>query len=571
MGVVCCIQAVVGLSCSNAGPDAEGEEPPDTVYRPELTPIGELPEISAETLFSGIQELASDDYEGRAPGSRGEERTVNYLTGQFETMGLQPGNTNGTYVQDVPLVGITSNVTPLVVMSGSGEYRGTLGADFVAWTKRADEHVSVIDSEMVFVGYGIVAPEYAWDDYKGMDVSGKTLVMLVNDPPVPSPSDPSNFDPAVFGGKAMTYYGRWTYKFEIAAEKGATGAFIIHETEPAGYPFSVLQSSNSGERFDLEAADKNHGRAAVEGWVTEQAGRTILELAGQDFDELKDRAATREFSPVPLGLSVSVTLENKLRRLRSRNVVALLEGQDPALKDQYVVYTAHWDHLGVGPEVDGDAIYNGAKDNASGTAGLLEIARAFRELRMPPSRSILFLAPTAEEQGLLGSAFYSLNPIYPLKDTVADINIDGLNVNGRTTDVTLIGFGASSLDEIVRDVAGEQGRIVRPDSEPQSGHYYRSDHFNFAQQGVPALYLKEGVDFVGRSQEYSDEVRRRYTELDYHQPSDEVKSDWDLSGAAEDLKLLFAVGYRVAQADSIPELSPGNEFQSRREAMLEAR
>jgi len=420
---------------------------------------------------------------------------------------------------------------------------------------------------MVFVGYGVVAPEFNWDDYKGLDVKGKTLVMLVNDPPVPDPNNASELDPKTFGGKAMTYYGRWTYKYEIGAQKGAAGVLIVHETGPAGYPFEVVQSKVT-EQFDLVTPDKNMGRASIEGWITLDRGKKLLKMAGQDFDALKKQAATRDFKPVPLGVTASMALHNKLRTIDSKNVVARLEGGDPTLKDEYVVYTAHWDHLGIGPAVNGDRIYNGAKDNAVGTAGLLEIARAFTKLPAPPKRSILFVSVTAEEQGLLGSQYYSVTPLYPLAKTLANINIDGLNVHGRTRDLTLIGFGASELDDYVSDAAGEQGRVVRPDPEPEKGFYYRSDHFNFAKQGVPALDPDEGIEFIGKPPEYGKNVRDDYTEHNYHKPSDEVRPDWDLSGAGEDLELLFAVGYRVAQADRFPQWRPGNEFKAKRDAML---
>jgi len=534
-------------------------------------PMSQLPDIDSHSLMEGIVELASDDYQGRAPGSKGETQTVGYLVNQFKSMGLQPGNTDGSYVQDVPLVGIRTEGAPLIVKDGDEQRELAWNDQVVAWTKHVVGSAIVIDSEMVFVGYGVVAPEYDWDDYKDVDVKGKTLLMLVNDPPVRDPSSPDGLDPNVFGGSAMTHYGRWTYKFEIAAEQGAAAALIIHETEPAGYPFSVLQGGNGGERFDLVTPDRNMNRASIEGWVPVEQGRTLLGMAGQDFDALKAQARTRQFKPVPLGITASMALTNTLRTIDSQNVVARLEGRDPSVAHEHVIYTAHWDHLGVGSEVDGDSIYNGAKDNASGTAGLLEIARAFTQLPEPPRRSILFLAVTAEEQGLLGSQHYSVAPIYPLADAVANINLDGLNMYGRTSDLTLVGYGASDLDNYVRAAAGEQGRVVRPDPEPQSGNYYRSDHFNFARQGVPALYPDDGADFVGQTPEMSARVQREYRALDYHKPSDEVKDDWDSSGASEDLKLVLAVGYRVAEAETIPEWSPGNEFRARREEMLKQR
>jgi Zn-dependent M28 family amino/carboxypeptidase len=518
------------------------------------------PTIDGGAILAHVKILASDEFEGRAPGTKGEDLTVKYLVDEFQKLRLKPGNTDGTFTQKVPLVGITPDpAMALTFTKGAQAETLKFKDDFVAWTKHVADSASLDGSELVFVGYGVEAPEFKWDDYKGVDLKGKTMVVLINDPPVP--------DTKVFGGKAMTYYGRWTYKYETGAKKGAKGILIVHETEPAGYPFSVIQSS-SGERFDLATPDKNMGRASVEGWISLDRAKQLFKMAGQDFDALKARAATREFKPVPLGVTASVQIKNTLRTLDSRNVVAKLEGSDPKLKDEYVVYTAHWDHLGVGPEVKGDKIYNGAKDNASGTAALIEIARAFTKATPPPKRSILFLAVTAEEQGLLGSQHYSVAPIYPLAKTLANINMDGLNMYGRTKDIVVIGMGASDLDDYLKAAAAEQGRTLKPDPESEKGFYYRSDHFNFAKQGVPALYTDEGVDFTGKPAGYGMQVRDQYTTQDYHAPSDEVKPDWDPSGAAEDAQLFFLVGYRVANAAKYPEWKPGNEFRAVRERQL---
>jgi Zn-dependent M28 family amino/carboxypeptidase len=560
------LSIVVGASlagCSSSRPATQGDQPGHA----ERIPIGQLPDIDVDAVLAHTRVLASDRFEGRGPGTRGEELTVNYLVEQFKKIGLKPGNTDGTFIQKVPLVGITPAPANLVFRRGAQQQTLAWKSDVVAWTKHVADSAAVAGSEVVFVGYGVVAPEFDWDDYKGLDVKGKTLLMLVNDPPVPDPADPNQLDPHTFGGKAMTYYGRWTYKYEIGAQKGAAAVLLVHETGPAGYGFNVVQGK-IGEQFDLVTPDKNMSRAAIEGWITLEQGRKLLKMAGQDFDALKTQAASRDFKPVPLGVTASMTIHNKLRTIDSRNVVAKLDGGDPARRDEYVVYTAHWDHFGIGAPVNGDRIYHGAKDNAVGTAGLLEIARAFTKLPAPPRRSILFLAVTAEEQGLLGSQYYSVAPIYPLAKTVANINMDGLNVHGRTKDLTLIGYGASDLDDYARDAAGEQGRVIRPDAEPEKGFYYRSDHFNFAKQGVPALDPDEGVDFMGKPADYGRQVRDEYTEHYYHQPSDTVKPDWDLSGAREDLKLFFAVGYRVAQADRFPEWKPGNEFKAKRDEML---
>ncbi|MGE5243639.1 MAG: M28 family metallopeptidase [Betaproteobacteria bacterium] len=565
------LAAISSTACSRSQPPAQkAAGPAPAAQSGERVPIGQLPQVDTGAVLAHTKVLASDEYEGRAPGTRGEDLTVNYIVSEFRKIGLKPGNTNGSYIQKVPLVGITASPAPLVLKKGSQTRQLKWKDEVVAWTKHVAPEAHIDNSELVFVGYGVVAPEFNWDDYKGLDVKGKTLVMLVNDPPVPDPSNPDQLDPKTFGGKAMTYYGRWTYKYEIGAQKGAAGVLIVHETGPAGYPFAVVQG-NLGEKFDLVTPDKNMSRAAIEGWITEDSAKELFKMAGQDFDALKAQAATRDFKPVPLGVSASMTLHNKLRTIDSRNVVAKLQGSDPTLRDEYVVYSAHWDHLGVGQPVNGDRIYNGAVDNAVGVAGMLEIARAYTKLPVAPKRSILFLAVTAEEQGLLGSQYYATTPIYPLAKTLADINIDTLNVHGRTRDLTLVGYGASDLDDYTKDVAGEQGRIIRPDPEPEKGFYYRSDHFNFAKQGVPALDPDAGVDYIGKPAGYGEKLREEFTERDYHKPSDEVRPDWDLSGAREDLELLFAVGYRVAQAEKYPEWAPGNEFKAARDAMLARR
>jgi len=525
--------------------------------------IGQLPSLDMDALLGHVKRLASDEFEGRAPGTKGEELSVNYLADQFKKVGLTAGNTDGTYFQKVPLVGITPAPAPLVFKKGGQQQTLKWKDDVVAWTKHVAESATIDNSELVFVGYGVVAPEFNWDDYKGLDVKGKTLVMLVNDPPVPDPSNAAELDPKTFGGKAMTYYGRWTYKYEIGAQKGAAGVLIVHETGPAGYGFNVVQGK-TGEQFDLVTPDKNMGRAAIEGWITLDRAKQLLQSAGQDFDALKAQAATRDFKPVPLGVTASMTIHNKLRTIDSRNVVAKLEGSDPAVKDEYVVYTAHWDHFGK----NADGIFHGAEDDALGCAALIEMGRAFKKLAAPPRRSILFLAVTAEEQGLLGSQYYSVTPIYPLAKTVADINMDAWNVHGRTKDLTVVGFGASDLDDYARDAAAEQGRVVHGDAEPEKGFFYRSDHFNFAKQGVPALDPEGGVEYLGKPADYGKKMRDEWTEHRYHTPKDIVYPDWDLSGTNEDLRVFLAVGYRVAQADKIPEWKPGNEFKAKRDAML---
>ncbi len=445
------------------------------------------PDITADAILAHVKVLASDRFEGRAPGTKGEDLTVAYIADEFKKAGLVPGNPDGTYVQPVPMVGVTVEPpSSLVFRKGLQARTLAFRDDVVAWTKRVQDSVSVKDSEVVFVGYGIEAPEQRWDDYKGVDLAGKTLIVLINDPPVPDPADPSKLDPKTFGGRAMTYYGRWTYKYEIGAAKKAAAVLIVHETEPAAYPFAVVQGKVT-EQFDLLTPDKGMNRAAIEGWITVDQAKALFAMAGQDFDALKKQAATRAFKPVPFGVTASMTLNNRIRRIDSRNVVGKIVGSDPALRDEFVVFTAHWDHFGVGPAVNGDTIYNGALDNATGVGGLIELARAFARLPVPPKRSLLFLAVTAEEQGLLGSDYYARHPLYPLAKTVGVINMDGLNIYGKTRDLTVVGLGQSELDDYARQAAKEQGREVRADPSPEKGSYFRSDHFPFAKQGVPAI------------------------------------------------------------------------------------
>jgi Zn-dependent M28 family amino/carboxypeptidase len=554
---------MAGLACGGCRTSESGAvlSPPSGQI-----PIGQLPEVDMGAVLGHTKILSSDEFEGRMPGTRGEKLAVDYLVGQFQKMGLEPGSRDGTYLQKVPLVGIAPTPAPLVVRKGTREERLRWKDDFVAWTKHVTEMAVLAQSELVFVGYGVEAPEFEWDDFKGVDVRGKTLVTLVNDPPVPDPSNPGTLDPKTFGGEAMTYYGRWTYKYEIAARKGAAGVLIIHESDLAGYPFDVVQSSNSGEKFDLITADRNMGRAAIEGWVSLDVGKKLLQMAGQDFEALKTSAASREFRPVPLGLRASITIRNRLRTVDSHNVLARLRGRDLARADEFVVYTAHWDHLGKTAE----GVFHGAQDNALGCAALLEVARALTKLSVPPKRSVLFLAVTAEEQGLLGSQYYSMHPAHPLEKTLANINMDSWNVHGRTRDFTVVGYGLSDLDDYVRDVAGEQGRIVHGDPEPGKGFYYRSDHFNFAKQGVPAIdaHSQSNREYFGKPPDFADRIHSDWTEQHYHRPSDVVAADWDLAGTREDLKTLMAVGYRVAQAEKYPEWKPGTEFRPIREAML---
>jgi Zn-dependent M28 family amino/carboxypeptidase len=527
-----------------------------------------FPAIDGGRVLEHTKTLASDEFEGRAPGTHGEDLTIAYITEQYKKAGLAPGNPDGTYIQKVPMVGIiTDQKGVLSFHKGASERKLAWRDDFVAWTKRVADTVSVDASQMVFVGYGVQAPEFNWDDYKGIDLKGKTMVVLVGDPPVPDPNNPAELDAKMFGGRAMTYYGRWTYKYEMGEKLGAAAVLIVHETEPAGYPFTVVQGKTA-EQFSLVAPDKNMGRAAVEGWITLEQAKALFAMAGKDFDALKKSALSPAFKPVALGVTASATLHNTIRTIDSRNVIGKIEGSDPALKNEYVFYTAHWDHFGIGVPVGGDRIYHGAVDNATGVAGLVEIGRAFAAMPVRSRRTILMLAVTGEEQGLLGSGYYAANPLYPLARTVGVINMDALNVLGKTKDITITGLGNSDLDDYAQKVAAEQGREIKPDPTPEKGGFYRSDHFPFAQQGVPALASGGGIDFIGKPAGWGRERMAAFTANDYHKPSDRVRPDWDMSGAVQDLQFYWMVGYRIAQADQYPQWKPGTEFKAKRDEML---
>ena len=525
--------------------------------------------ITAEGILGHIKILSSDEYEGRLPGTRGGELTVEYITEQFKNLHLAPGNPDGSYVEAVALAGIRGRATGSF-MAGGQIITLEFPKDAVALTERFLPDVAVKDSDMIFVGYGVVAPEYDWDDYKGVDVRGKTLVMLINDPPVVDPHDPSKLDDSKFKGRAMTYYGRWTYKFEIAAEKGAAAAIIVHQTAPAAYGWEVVQNSWSGEKFNTAAANKHIDRIAVESWITLDKAKELFRRSGQDFDALFRSAARADFKPLALKAKANFTLANDLREVTSYNVLARLEGSNPKRRNELVVYTAHWDHFGRNPNLVGDQIFHGAADNASGVAGMLEVAKAYTKLARSPARSILFMAVTAEEQGLLGSKWYAAHPLYPLNQTVAEINMDVLNVWGRTRDLTLPGLGQSTLEDTLTQLAKAHGRTVLPDQEPEKGEYYRSDHFEFAKVGVPAVSYGGGYDYIGRPRDWGIKKHDDYTAHDYHKPSDMVKPDWNLSGAVDDLRLMLELGYTVAQSGEYPQWKSGSEFKARRDAMMKA-
>ena len=523
--------------------------------------------ITGEDILRHTRRLASDEFEGRGPASKGEELTVQYLVDAFKGMGLLPGNPHGTWFQEVPMVGVTSTSKMSLTIKGQ-KTEIFFPQDITAWSPRLEKNVEVKGSELVFVGYGVEAPEYGWDDYKGVDVKGKTLVMLVNDPAVVDQN--GKLDDKMFKGFAMTYYGRWTYKYEIAAKKGAAAAIVIHETGPAGYPYFVIVNSNGREQFRLK--DSTEKPIAIQAWFSLERAKQVLSACGQDFDELKKRAVRKDFRPVALGAMFDVSLTNSMREVWLKNVIAKLPGSYPQKKNEYVIYTAHWDHLGKDTRLQGDQIYNGAMDNASGTACFLEIAEAFTKLERKPDRTILFLAVTAEEKGLLGSKYYAEHPLYSLEKTLANINLDGASLFGRRKDLGVVGFGNSTLDDQVVEFARKQGRTVRQELSADKGFYYRSDHFEFAKLGVPALYLDK-IDglYEGKPADYGQKKREEFLDKDYHKVSDEVKSDWELEGAVDDTRVMFEVGERVAREEKWPEWKPGTEFKAMREAMLKRR
>ena len=532
-------------------------------------PASDPQQAAADRMLEHIRVLSSDEFEGRAPGSEGEKKAVAYMQGEFSKLGLLPGNPDGTFIQDVPLVGVASTTQASFDLGGTTMTPAWIN-DFVAVTRRDAPDVEVRDSGIVFVGYGVVAPEYGWDDFKGVDVRGKTVVMLINDPPVVDPNDPTKLDDRMFKGKAETYYGRWTYKYEEASAMGAAACLIVHETGPAGYPFAVIAGSWGRENFDLKTEDGNMGRVKVEGWLTLDCARRLFAAAGYDYAALKAAAAKKDFHPVEFKATASFSVATKTRTIASRNVVAKLEGSDPALRDQYVIYSAHWDHLGKNPKLKGDPIFHGAADNASGCAGLLEIAREYTLLPPAerPKRSILFIAVTAEEQGLLGSRYYAEHPLYPLAKTLADLNIDGMQQAGPSRDLQVIGYGNTTLEDLAASVLAKQGRVIVPDLEPEKGYFYRSDQFEFSKVGVPAFYTSAGFDIVGQPEGYGRMRRENYTANDYHKPSDVIKPWWDLRGAVLDADTLFQMGLQVAQTDTWPEWKPGCEFKARRDAMM---
>ncbi|MFL5350142.1 MAG: M28 family peptidase [Hyalangium sp.] len=517
--------------------------------------------IDANLLRGHVRFLAHDLLEGRGPGTRGDELAQAYIASQFETAGLKPGGEDGSYLQPFELVGITGHPEQLSFSTASAHTELKFHDDFIAVSGVQEPEAKLEGSELVFVGYGIVAPEYAWDDFKGMDLRGKTLLILNSDP-----AD----DPQLFAGRTRLWYGRWDYKYEQAAKVGAAGAIILHTTPSAGYPWQVVQTSWSGEQFELPAT--SGPRLQVKAWTTEEATQRIVHLAGKDLDALVASAQNRDFQPVPLGVKVSTRFSTQVRRRPTANVLGVLPGSDPKLAQQVVLYTAHHDHLGMkGNAKPGeDAIYNGAVDNASGVAALLSVARAFQALPKPPRRTVLFAAVAAEEQGLLGSQYLSAHLPVPPGRIATNLNIDGVNILGRTRDVTVIGLGKSSLDPIITGLAKAQGRTVKADQLSDRGFFYRSDQFAFAKLGIPAAYFGSGMDFIGRPEGWGKQQREQWEAKHYHQPSDELRPEWDLSGAVEDVRLYFLLGAHVARAPEGPYWNKGDEFEAPRLESLKA-
>jgi hypothetical protein len=519
-------------------------------------------QISGEFIRKIVKEISDDRYEGRGPGSRGDEAARKYLAAELAALGLEPGGPNGSWEQEFELVAVDSDQPPeWVFQRGDSAVSFTQWDDFMVNSGVQADRAEFDDAEVVFVGYGIQAPEFDWDDFKGVDLKGKVLLIMNNDP---------EWDPDLFGGETRLWYGRWDYKYQKAAEMGAVGAIIIHTTPSAGYPFQVLQTSRTGPQFELPAGDEP--RSQITAWLVEDAARKLVGLAGLDLDELRESADNRDFEPVPLGVTTSIDMDVDIVRTKSANVLGLIPGSDPDLRDEVVIYTAHHDHLGIGkPNEEGDAIYNGAYDNASGVGVVMSIAQGMKALPEAPRRSVLIALVGAEEQGLLGSKYYAENPTFPSGKIAANINYDGGNIWGHTHDVTFVGLGKSTLDQLVKMISEEQGRVVKPDQFPSRGYFYRSDQFSFAKTGVPAIYLDPGMDFVDRPAGWGKAQIDHFTEVNYHQPSDEYEDSWNFDGAVVDAQLGFWTGLAVANSDEMPTWNPGDEFEAARlKALAEA-
>ncbi len=522
--------------------------------------------ISAADLGLRIETLSSDKFEGRAPGTPGGKMASQYIADEMRQAGLKPAGNNGTFFQNVELTEAmvltdSSNMTIGLKGGDTTLLSADLKNNAVYWTKRLDETVTVEDSELVFVGYGVTAPEYDWNDYDGIDVTGKTVVMLVNDPGF------ATKDPELFKGNAMTYYGRWTYKFEEAARQGAAAALIVHETAPASYGWDVVSGSWTGAQYDLVRPDRGASRAALEGWLHLDDAKRLFASAGLNYETLKAQASSNTFKPVPIAnLTLNATINQSVSTTTSRNIAGKIEGA--VTPDEYVLYMAHWDHLGKNDDLEGDdKIYNGAVDNATGTAAIIEIGEAMAQ-GPAPERSVIFVAVTAEESGLLGSAYYGETPLVPLNKTVAGINIDAMLPVGQTKDMKVIGFGASELEDRLKDVLDKRGMYIVPDDKPEAGYYYRSDHISLAKKGVPMLYADPGNDHVTNGLTYGEDFAKEYTDERYHKPGDEYNNSWDLSGIQQSTEILYELGLNLANSEDWPNWYEGTEFRALRDDML---
>jgi Zn-dependent M28 family amino/carboxypeptidase len=555
------LAASVLLGCKKPDPDPQPLPEPKAAVTVSEEAKAAAAQITADYLRQRIAEFSDDSFEGRGPATPGDAKARAYLIEQLKQIGFEPGGNDGSWEQPFDVVGVTTKMPAQWTFK-----HGDKAASFKWWDEYIGasgvqaERGSIKNAEVVFVGYGIQAPEYGWDDFKGQDLKGKVLLMLNNDP---------DWDPNLFAGETRLYYGRWVYKYESAARQGAAGAIIIHTTPSAGYPFQVVQTSWTGEQVELPAEDEP--RLQVRTWLTEDAAKKLVALAGKNLDELVASAKSKDFAPVPLGVTTSIDFTTQIKRSKTANVFGVLHGSDPKLADEYVVYTAHHDHLGIGePDEEGDKIFNGALDNASGVAQLLAMGKAFKALPTPPRRSVMLLFVAAEEQGLLGSKYYAEHPTIPPGKIAANINYDGGNIWGRAKDIVYIGKGKSTLDGYVEAIAQLQGRTVTPDQFPDRGFFYRSDQFNFAKIGVPALYLDTGTDFVGRPEGWGKQQHEAYEAKHYHQPSDEIDDSWNFDGMIEDAQLGFYVGLNVANADEMPAWTPGDEFEAARKQALAA-
>jgi Zn-dependent M28 family amino/carboxypeptidase len=547
------ISALTLTACKKVD-EAGTSAPVETSVLPQI----EVPELSEQTMQEVTKELSLDSYEGRAPGSAGEAKTVAYLIDRFKRAGLEPGN-KGSWTQDVPLVEITAkNVSALSVADKAGKAMSfAYGSEYVIGSYRETPKTTVDQSELVFVGHGIVAPEKGWNDYAGVDVKGKTVVVMVNDPDF----DSTGLD-GPFGGKAMTYYGRWTYKYEEAARQGAAAVLIIHDDAPAAYGWNVVNSSWTGTQFLAQSKDGGKSQTLANGWIQKSVAKEIFTAAGQDLDKQMAAAKAKGFKAVPLGLTASMSFDNEISRKNSKNVVGVLKGTKRP--QEYVLYTAHWDHLGVCTPVDGDNICNGAIDNATGTAALVALAEGFTKAGAP-DRSVVFLAVTAEESGLLGSKYYAENPIFPLGQTVGGVNMDAFSMAGPAKNLTVIGKGKSQLDAYLDAAATAEGRTPEAEPTPEKGFYYRSDHFSFAKLGVPMVYFEGGDDLVAGGKEAAKKIAEDYEKNAYHSPKDEFNEAWDWSGVMADLRLYYRVGRMLAMTDAWPNWNEGDEFRAIRD------